>query len=175
MRSAVLVVRSLASLALVAPLHAQDCAAAGMLVQVTARASGRDTLLISYQLVNRSSEAIRWLRLGAGQACTTPVIPEQMPTVVDGPPGWRGAVVIPEESAALHLWWEVEAPERAISADSGTGAFRIRVAAPHLVRSELVGNDGRRVRPIDFTRLAFVSGGAGGRCWEGTARFAAPP
>lgn len=151
----------------VSPGLAQECAPAGVAIQIQASASGSDTVAVRYTVVNNSGESLRWVSIGAGGQERTLAVPAQTPAVMEAPSGWRGIVVYPEETAYIHLWWETVDTRTGIGPRSSASTFAIRVADPNAVRPGLIGTDGRPVQPIDFTRLPFTVGGSQGGCWWG--------
>lgn len=154
---------------------ALDCEPAGQALAVHASISGTDRLTVSYAVVNRTGTGLRWISIGSGDRERTWPVPQQAPAVSGAPPGWRGTVVYPEESAFVHLWWETDDPAAALAPGVATGGFVVSAAGPTAVTPGLRHADGRVVRPIDFGSLPFTAGGPGPRCWWGRVEPAAPP
>ena len=150
------------------PLWGQECPVAGARVVITAQSTGTDTLVFTYRLINHARVGMRWVRIGSDAERVTPIVPDQMPTVLSSPPGWRGQVIVPEETSQFHLWWETEQSQDPEPARSDSLEFRIKALAPDRVRTGLIGMDGRPVRAIDFHVLPFMVGDATGGCWTGT-------
>lgn len=150
-----------------APVYAHDCTPAGGTIDVRASVAGADVRSVTYTVVNRTRDRVRWLSIGAGGAQHTPVVPQQTPVIAAAPRGWRGTVVYPEETSSMHLWWEAEEDRAALPPGGSSEGFAIRVAGPGAVSPGLRGMDGRPVTPIDFAALPFTVGGSDGRCWWG--------
>ena len=158
---AVLIVASVKS------LHAQQCAMANSEVRVEARVTGTDKLVIEFAIYNRTADSLGWLSIGAAGERRTVAVPSQSPEIVSTPPGWRGVVVYPEETADVHLWWEPVERDARIPPNDSIEGLVVRVAGPHMVRPNMIGIDGSPVVPIDFATLPFTAGGSGFRCWWG--------
>ena len=156
-----------ASLGLPTTGDAQECALSGGAVRVEALISGADTVSVRYLVVNDSEETLSWLSIGAADEERTRSVPGQAPVVTAVPPGWRGLVIYPEETAFFHLWWEVTEREHGIPSNGTERQFAIRAPGESAVTRGLVYADGRPVEPIDFTRLPFTVGASGGSCWWG--------
>lgn len=147
--------------------QAQDCAAAGAAVQIQAKASGTDTITVRYTVFNHARDTVRWIRIGAGiEEERTVAVNEQTPVVTEAPPGWRGRVVYPEETAYVHLWWEAVDSGQGLEPGRSLRSLAVRAPGPNAVRPGQIGPYGP-VQPIDFTRLPFKAGGSGGTCWWG--------
>ena len=146
---------------------AQDCSPAGTVVQIRASASGTDTITVRYTVVNHSPENLRWISIGAGSdEEQTVAVPAQTPALTDSPPGWRGLIVYPEETAYVHLWWEAIDTAAGIGPGRSLNSFAVRAPGPAAVRPGQIGPYGP-VQPIDFPVLPFRVGGSQGGCWWG--------
>ena len=154
---------------------AERCELAGSAVEVRAHVSGSDSLTVSYTVVNNTRSGIVWMRIGSAGPERTQLIPQQTPVIKSAPAGWAGAVVYPEETPDMHLWWEMKDGGAAVQPGTTASGFVVQVPGPTTVQPGLRGVDGRLVRPIDFGSLPFTVGGTGMQCWWGRVRLVAGP
>ena len=155
---------------LLSQVHAEQCEPAGSAVEVRAHVSGSDALTVSYTVVNNTRSGIVWMRIGSAGPERTQLIPQQTPVIKSAPTGWAGAVVYPEETPDMHLWWEMKDGGAALQPGTTASGFVVQVPGPTTVQPGLRGVDGRLVRPIDFGSLPFTVGGTGMQCWWGRVR-----
>jgi hypothetical protein len=160
---------------LLSQAQAEQCEPAGSAVEVRAHLSGSDALTVSYTVVNNTRSGIAWIRIGSAGPERTQLIPQQTPVIKSAPTGWAGAVVYPEETPDMHLWWEMKDGGAALQPGTTASGFVVQVPGPTTVQPGLRGVDGRLVRPIDFGSLPFSVGGTGMQCWWGRVRSMAGP
>jgi hypothetical protein len=105
--------------------HAEQCEPAGAAIEVRANVSGSDTLTVSYTVVNNTRSGVAWIRIGSAGPERTQLIPQQIPVIKSAPSGWAGAVVYPEETPDMHLWWEMKDGRLVRPIDFGSLPFTV--------------------------------------------------